>query len=66
MSRTVVNLNDPLVREAQKLTGLSKKVDIVNYAIEELVKRMRRKGLLTLMGSGCWKGNLEDMRRART
>ena len=66
MGRTVINLRDPLVREAQKLTGLSKKVDVVNYALEELVKRQRRKGLLKLMGSGCWEGTLEVMRRSRT
>lgn len=66
MGRTVINLKDPLVKEAQKLTGLSKKVDVVNYALEELVKRQRRKGLLKFMGSGCWEGNLEAMRRSRT
>lgn len=65
MARTVVDLNDVLVRQAQKLTGMTKKVDIVNYALEELVKRVRRKDLLKLMGSGCWHGNLEVMRRAR-
>ena len=66
MARTVVNLNDRLVKQAQKLTGLSKKVEVVNYALEELVKREQRRGLLKLMGTGCWKGNLEEMRRSRT
>jgi len=65
MARTVINLNDTLLRQAQKLTGISKKVHIVNYALEELVKRQRRKGLLKLMGSRCWEGNLADMRRSR-
>lgn len=66
MARTVINLNDGLVKQAQKLTGLSKKVAVVNYALAELVKRERRKGILTLMGSGCWHGDLEEMRRSRT
>ena len=38
MSRTVVDLNDDLVRQAGKLMGLKKKVDIVNKALEELVQ----------------------------
>lgn len=65
MSRTVIDLNDKLIREAKRVTGLSKKVQVVNYALEELVKRDRRKGLLKLMGSGCWEGNLDALRRAR-
>ncbi|MBI3319341.1 MAG: type II toxin-antitoxin system VapB family antitoxin [Candidatus Omnitrophica bacterium] len=65
MARTVINLNDKLMAQAKRLTHLSKKVEIVNYALEELVKRERRKGLLKLMGSGCWQGNLEEMRRSR-
>jgi len=66
MARTVIDLNDTLVKEAKKLTGLSKKVQVVNYALEELVKRQRRKEILKLMGSACWEGNLEAMRRSRT
>ena len=66
MARTVIDLDDKLMAQAKKLTHLSKKVEVVNYALEELVKRERRKGLLKLMGSGCWRGNLEDMRRSRT
>lgn len=66
MARTVIDLDDKLMAQAKKLTHLSKKAEIVNYALAELVKRGRRKGLLKLMGSGCWHGNFEDMRRSRT
>ena len=66
MARTVIDLDDRLVTRARKLTGLTTKVELVNYALAELVKRGRRRGLLALMGSGCWTGNLEEMRRART
>ena len=38
MSRTVLDLDDDLVRQAGKLMGLKKKVDIVNKALEELVQ----------------------------
>ena len=38
MSRTVLDLDDDLVRQAGKLMGLKKKVDIINKALEEFVQ----------------------------
>ena len=38
MSRTVLDLDDKLVRRAGKLMGLKRKVDIVNQALEEFVQ----------------------------
>lgn len=66
MSRTVVNLNDELVREAQRLTGVKKKVEIVNLALEELVRRKGARRILELAGKVRWVGNLKEMRRDRT
>lgn len=65
MSRTVVNLNDELVREAQRLTGVKKKVEIVNLALEELVRRKGARRILELAGKVRWVGNLKEMRRDR-
>jgi Arc/MetJ family transcription regulator len=39
------------------------KKEIVNYALEELVKRHRRKRLLEIEGRVAWKGDLEEMRK---
>lgn len=38
MSRTVINLDDDLIRQIRKLTGLKSKVEIVNKALEEFVQ----------------------------
>lgn len=38
MSRMVIDLDDDLVKKARELTGLKKKVDIVNKALEEFVQ----------------------------
>ena len=38
MSRTVINLNDELMKKAMRLTGLKKKVDVINKALEEFVE----------------------------
>ncbi len=65
MSRTNIELNDKLVKAGLKITHLKTKKELINYALEELIIRKRRKGILKMMGSKCWKGNLDKMRRKR-
>ena len=65
MSRTNIDLNDRILKEAGKLTQLKTKKEIVNYAMEELVKRLRRKKILELEGKVKWEGDLDEMRRSR-
>ncbi|OGX03981.1 MAG: hypothetical protein A3G87_04645 [Omnitrophica bacterium RIFCSPLOWO2_12_FULL_50_11] len=65
MSRTVVDLKDDLVRKARKLTGLSKKVELVNYALARLIQQKEAEKILKLKGSVEWEGNLKAMRRNR-
>jgi Arc/MetJ family transcription regulator len=43
MSRTNIELNDKVLKEALKLTKMKTKKDLVNYALEELIKKLRRK-----------------------
>lgn len=65
MSKTVVDLKDDLVERAKKLTGLTKKVELVNYALERLVRQKEIEEILKLEGSIDWNGNLRQMRRDR-
>lgn len=65
MSRTVVDLDDRLLTKAKRLTHLSKKVDIVNCALAELVRHKERERMLELQGKVRWEGNLDKMRSAR-
>ena len=65
MSRTNIELNDRLIDEAMKLTKKKTKKDLVNYAVEELVRRLKRKKVLELEGKVDWTGNLEEMRKNR-
>lgn len=65
MGRTVVNLNDQLFKRAQRLTGLKKKVDVVNLALERLVRQKEIEKLLELPGKVKWAGNLREMRKNR-
>jgi Arc/MetJ family transcription regulator len=65
MSRTNIELDDTLMRKARKLTRLKTKREIVEKALELLVRTESRKGILQYFGSGIWEGNLKASRRNR-
>lgn len=65
MARTVVDLDEKLVREARKLTGLTKKVELVNFALKRLIQQKELEGILQLKGKVAWQGNLQQMRKDR-
>jgi Arc/MetJ family transcription regulator len=64
-TRTNIILDADLIKEAQELTALKTKKDVVDFALQELVKHYRRRKLLSLRRQGLWEGNLEEMRRER-
>jgi Arc/MetJ family transcription regulator len=65
MSRTVIDIQDDLLRKAQKMTGISKKVTIVNYALKRLLEQKEYEKVLELRGMVKWEGNLNKMRKGR-
>ena len=65
MLRTNIELDDKLVEEAMKLTHKKTKKEVVNYALGELVKKLKRKKPLELEGKVKWTGNLDEMREGR-
>ena len=65
MLRTNIELDEKLVNEAMKLTHKKTKKELVNYALEELVKRLKRKQLLDLEGKLEWTGDLGEIRKSR-
>ena len=65
MSRTNIDIDDTLIRKARKLTRLKTKREIVEKALELLVRTESRKGILQYYGSGIWKGDLKAARRNR-
>ena len=65
MSRTNIDIDEGLIREARKLTRLKTKRQIVDKALELLVRSESRKGILRFYGSGIWKGDLKASRRNR-
>jgi hypothetical protein len=44
------------------LTKLRTKKDMVNYALESLIKKLKKEELANLWGSNIWEGDLNQMR----
>ncbi len=65
MKRTNVVLNDELIRECHKLTGIRTKRALIDFALHEVRRRGRQKRLLRLKGSVKWEGDLSEWRKAR-
>jgi len=65
MARTNIDIDESLIRKARKLTRLKTKREIVDRALELLVRSEARKGILPYYGSGIWKGDLKSSRRNR-
>jgi Arc/MetJ family transcription regulator len=66
MKRVNIVLDEKLVSQGLKMTGVKTRRALVNYALTELVRREKQMGLLKLKGRIAWDGNLDAMRRTRT
>ena len=65
MKRTNIVLDDKLVSQGLRLTGLKTQRDLVNHALAQLVRRETQTGLLKLRGQVSWDGDLSAMRKGR-
>ena len=64
--RTNIVLDEDLVKAGLKATGLKTRKDLVNYALEDLLRREAQKKILELRGKVNWEGDLSVMRQERT
>ena len=65
MGRTNVVLNDDLVEECQRITGIETRRALIDYALNELLRHARQRRLLELKGSIVWEGDLDAWRERR-
>ncbi len=65
MQRTNIELDEKLVKQAMRLFGKKTKKELVNFALNELIRRERAKGILSLEGKVKWEGDLREIRRGR-
>lgn len=62
--RTNIDIDDDLLEQAMKASGLKTKKAVVQQALEDFVREKRaRKALNDLRGIG-WEGDLDAMRRS--
>ncbi len=63
--RTNVDIDDDLMEQAMRASGLPTKKATIEEALKDLVRhRAQRQALDELWGAG-WEGNLEEMRQGR-
>ena len=60
--RTNIDIDDKLMKEAMKWSGLKSKKEIVHNALTELIKFKKRQTMKTLQGKVEWIGDLDKMR----
>jgi Arc/MetJ family transcription regulator len=60
--RTNIDINDDLIKTAKELSKVKTKKEVVELALENLIKDLRRKDMLLLRGKVNWEGDLDGMR----
>ena len=63
--RTNIDIDDNLMEEAQRLSGLKTKRAVIDAALRMFVRVKRQSDILNLPGKVCWEGNLDEMREGR-
>jgi Arc/MetJ family transcription regulator len=63
--RTNIVIDDKLMDDALKATGLQTKKEAVELGLKTLIKLKKQEGIKAFKGRLKWEGNLEDMRLAK-
>ena len=65
MHRTNIELDEKLVKEGMRLFHKKTKKELINFALREVIRREKVKGILALEGKVMWEGDLWEMRKGR-
>jgi len=63
MKRTNVVLDDRLVENCMKVTGLKTQKALIDHALRELLRHENQTKILELKGKVKWEGDLNEWRR---
>ena len=63
--RTTIDIDDALMRNAMRLSGLTTKKAVAEAALHLLIQTHSQVGIRRLRGKVKWEGNLDDSRRGR-
>lgn len=62
--RTNIDIDNKLMNEAIKVSGLKTKKETVELGLKTLVRLKKQEGIKRFRGQLEWTGNLDDMRTA--
>ena len=65
MKRTNIVLDDKLLKDCLKATGIKTQRALIDYALRELLRHESQTKILELKGKVHWEGNLNEWRRGR-
>ncbi len=65
MKRTNVVLDDNLVEDCIKATGIKTRKALIDHALKELLRHENQIKILDLKGNINWEGNLDEWRQGR-
>ena len=63
--RSTIDIDEKLLKEAQKITGAKTKKELVNLSLQELIRKKRKEHLISLFGSSVLNISLEDVKKLR-
>jgi Arc/MetJ family transcription regulator len=63
--RTNIDIDEKLIEEAMKLTGITTKKATVEAALRQMVSLKKQERIRELRGKFKWEGNLDEMREGR-
>ncbi|OGL45310.1 MAG: transcriptional regulator of the Arc/MetJ class [Candidatus Schekmanbacteria bacterium RBG_13_48_7] len=63
--RTNIVIDEKLIKEGMKVTGIKTQRALIDYALRDLLRRNSQKRILELKGKIYWNGDLSKMRRKR-
>jgi len=66
MKRTNVVLDEKLVKDCIKITGIKTQKALIDHALRELLRHEKQIEILELKGNINWDGNLEEWRQGRS
>ena len=65
MMRTNIVLDDDLVEQARKLTGIKTKKELIHEALRILIQLRQQGETRNLRGKLHWEGDLDELRQSR-
>lgn len=65
MKRTNIELDERLVQECIKATGIKTQKSLIDHALRELLRHENQLKILELKGQITWEGHLDEWRQGR-